>query len=939
MFLRTIAVLSVALTTAAAQQLVAELDPAPATIVTTNAQHALAGPGHVWFTAEAPGLGRELFRTDGTVAGTSLWLDHRAGAASSSARALAVVGNRVVFHAVNPLANEFAVFSSDGTAAGTVRMHGPLDHNTSVRVLGSANGRLVLVDNRANWRVITTDVNAGGSTMIGSFLEVGAAVEHNGELLLLGRWDDFGLWASNGTTLFGRRPLGGMAVSGFAALGGLQYFLVDDPTTQTWLWRTDGSAAGTMQVVALGSTQGQSSIATFGAQLLIGASNALFVSDGTAGGTTLVQPGSLTRSVTSLGSVALFTRRVAGGIQQELWRTDGTPAGTQLVFGPPHTYQGMVAAQGCAFAFATDATGFHHLLRTDGTAAGTWLLPMLTRPDQSSLAPLGANAIVTGALRPPFANTVEAYVTDGTVAGTSQLLQVQGGPGVRSTGRSTAVGETLLFVAETAATGSELWRTDGTAAGTQLVQDFAPGPANGIAEVVTYRGEAWFIAGNRLWRSDGTAAGSSIALQPDPAANSLFGLVANEDWLLFTSTNTLSQRLWRSDGTVGGTQQLDVAAPWQFFQSWRQLGSRTFYLKSEGSNRRLWCTDGTATGTTDLGLAFGIVSEIGPRLVFVRQVISGFQLVSTTGTAASTIVLGILPMPPQATAATDSRLVWADATGAVYATDGLLPPAALPVPIVRQPPVRGETAVYLVSEDPVAGRRLYRTDGTVAGTSLAATIGANTAGALTVATIGAGNRLFLAGSDGGSGNEPWISDGSQAGTYRLADLHPNGNSNPAWLGTAGQVGYFVADDGQRGRELWKVDLGAVGAANVQPFGVGCNGAAGEPRQFAGNLPRPGTNLSLGIDRAPPSSFALWLFGTGIGNQPVGGGCTVLVQDLYFILWNVTDAAGRATVQLALPANPALIGMMATSQGSMLDPLGASAFGTSVTPGLLLVIGA
>jgi ELWxxDGT repeat protein len=938
MFLRA-AALAVSLTTAVAQQLVAELDPAPATIVTTNAQHALAGPGHVWFTADASGVGRELFRTDGTIVGTSLWLDHRSGAANSSARALAVLGNRVVFHAVNPLANEFAVFASDGTAAGTVRLHGSIDSITNVRVLGSANGRLVLVDNRANWRVITTDVNAGGSTMIGSFLEVGAAVEHNGEVLLLGRWSDFGLWATDGTTLFGRLPLGGRAVSGFAALGGQQYFLVDDPTNQTWLWRTDGSAAGTTQVVALGPTQGQSSIATLGAQLVIGASNALFVGDGTAGGTTSLGSGSVTRSITSLGSFALFTRRVPVGIEQELWRTDGTPAGTQLVFGTPHGYEGMVAAQGCAFAFATDATGFHHLLRTDGTAAGTRLLPMNSRPDQSSIAPLGANAVVTGALRPPFANTIETYVTDGSVAGTNQLLQNQSRPGVRSAGRSTAVGEALLFVAETAATGSELWRTDGTAAGTQLVQDFAPGPANGISDVVTFRGEAWFLAGNRLWRSDGTAAGSSIALQPDPTASYLFGLVATDDWLVFASTSTLSQRLWRSDGTVGGTQELDSVGLWQFFQDWRQIGNRTFYVKFTGSSRRLWCTDGSASGPTDLSPVHSVVGALGSRLVFVRQVGNGYELAATTGTIAGTTSLGTVPAPPQASAATEDRLVWIDWSGAVFATDGVLPPVALPVPIVRQPPVRGEDAVYLVTEDPTAGRRLFRTDGTVAGTSLAATIGANATGALTVAKIGAGNRLFLAGSDGTSGNEPWLSDGSQAGTYRLADLHPNGNSEPAWLGTAGQVGYFLADDGQRGRELWKVDLGAVGAANVQSFGVGCAGAAGEPRQFAANLPRPGTNLTLGIDRAPPSSFALWLVGTGLGNLPVGGGCTVLVQDLYFILWSITDAAGRATVQLGLPANPALIGMMATSQGSMLDPLGASAFGTSVTPGLLLVIGA
>ena len=62
--------------------------------------------------------------------------------------------------------------------------------------------------------------------------------------------------------------------------------------------------------------------------------------------------------------------------------------------------------------------------------------------------------------------------------------------------------------------GSELWRSDGTAAGTRLVKDIRPGSLNGAPDVLTPVGETlFFIAedgthGLELWKSDGTASGT-----------------------------------------------------------------------------------------------------------------------------------------------------------------------------------------------------------------------------------------------------------------------------------------------------------------------------------------------------------------------------------------------------------------------------------------------
>ena len=75
-----------------------------------------------------------------------------------------------------------------------------------------------------------------------------------------------------------------------------------------------------------------------------------------------------------------------------------------------------------------------------------------------------------------------------------------------------------------------------------------------------------------------------------------------------------------------------------------------------------------------------------------------------------------------------------------------------------------------------------------------------------------GNKVFFtAGVDGSAdqNRELWVTDGTEAGTYMLADINETGlgqSSNPSELEIteSGQMAYFVADDGIHGWELWAV---------------------------------------------------------------------------------------------------------------------------------------
>ncbi|MED5306458.1 MAG: hypothetical protein VX942_03450 [Candidatus Thermoplasmatota archaeon] len=112
-----------------------------------------------------------------------------------------------------------------------------------------------------------------------------------------------------------------------------------------------------------------------------------------------------------------------------------------------------------------------------------------------------------------------------------------------------------------------------------------------------------------------------------------------------------------------------------------------------------------------------------------------------------------------------------------------------------------------------------------------------------------------------SGEELWVSDGTELGTMIVENIHPDTESGQSqgvnvccgdWTGSsprdltlAGDILYFTADNGQDGRELWKVDTGvsffnydAVKVRDINPGPSGSNAAsltsAGDRLYFSAN---------------------------------------------------------------------------------------------------------
>ena len=215
-----------------------------------------------------------------------------------------------------------------------------------------------------------------------------------------------------------------------------------------------------------------------------------------------------------------------------------------------------------------------------------------------------------------------------------------------------ALGKKLLFTANDGVHGTELWTSDGTAAGTRILKDIAPGEGcTEISDFTTVGTELYFIAHAdnqaRIWKTDGTPANTR------PLGSKRFhsptGLTILGKLLFFTAIefSTEKWKLWKSDGTAAGTGKvLNMSlGDWDAPEVMRTGSRVVFTVTSAWSHIELWSTNGTAEKTVkicdaDFLRSFGNYTAPGeskPSLYFSGlDSAHGVELWKSDGTAKGT---------------------------------------------------------------------------------------------------------------------------------------------------------------------------------------------------------------------------------------------------------------------------------------------------------------
>lgn len=420
------------------------------------------------------------------------------------------------------------------------------------------------------------------------------------------------------------------------------------------------------------------------------------------------------------------------------------------------------------------------------------------------------------------------YTTDGTPGGTSRLgtLVVQG-LGSLGNGLGVFTGDTT-----SAAGGAPLYVSDGTAAGTTMVgvfQNF------GIISSYTLLspGLAVFANVSNLWVTDGTSAGTVLikARFADTSGANGLAPLGNGKAVFYGPDRTF----WVTDGTAGGTVSLGAssggAASQPAISSFRTMGDgRTLFDGVGSDGYQLWVTDGTAAGTKelkDLSAGGSAPSQITPvghgRFVFTAYTDTfGIELYVTDGTAAGTVLLkdinpgffGSQPNSGNFTSLGNGLVVFGADNGSAglepWVTDGTAAGTRLIADLAAgpgdslSPPVSGSSlygftalgdgrAVFAANDG--GGIGVWVTDGSAGGTSMLRRVAApGASGSPTVygfASAGPGRVIFTM-NDGLTGFEPWITDGTAAGTVLLKDIAPGApTSSPTYYTPLGVPGALL----------------------------------------------------------------------------------------------------------------------------------------------------
>ncbi len=574
---------------------------------------------------------------------------------------------------------------------------------------------------------------------------------------------------------------------------------------------------------------------------------------------------------------------------------------------------------------------------------------------------------------PPGGSGGELWISDGTAGGTQMLVDLRADGSSEPRYFTALSGGGCVFLAKveeggSSAEGFQLYYSDGTAAGTQIIDAIDPGglgaDVNGCAPLGVAGDAAFFAVAypgveGALLATAGSSASSVVLCEPryGPSSSGPFALAAMNGEVFAIADPNRSNNLDATDShlvrssTAGVTSVLGDLHPGtgQVVNGHSCVIDGYLWISSYNNGGALWVSDGTAAGTRqvdgDTAQAFRDLG--GGHGVFIRDD-ALWAIAGSGGDPAASVSAVDGPGNPEDLlalgdtlyfTATDGagRELWrySAAGGAERLTD--IDSSGDSIAADSWPSswhrfkgsriVAFDGALYFPASDG-DGTQLWRC--AYDGSDPTRITGIGSDADVAEVTVCAGRLYFAA--TGPHGRELWTSDGSVGSQSQVADIAA-GDSDPTWLTAVGDTLFFTADDGSNGRELWCGD-----ASGVELLGnLSANAKAPENLVAVGGscvftLEQPATGAELYVSDGTSAGTGMVAdLNPGIyGGEPFKGDLynhVIIGQTIYFPatqpavgceLFAYTPESDDPTRSIRITADPAPEGLEAECDGAVLE---------------------